>query len=126
MLTSTSWVILWSDVKNPDKFFDIAFRSARQTLQQVTAKKAHLGTESGEEISRSLCSERATNIRSEDERRLREEAERLRWMLETKERRNLVQQHMSNLKRQRALEAERLEMEREEKATLSVIREENR
>lgn len=47
-------------------------------------------------------------------------------MLETEERRSLVQQHMANLKRQRALEAERFNMEREEELTLSVMREEKR
>lgn len=64
--------------------------------------------------------------RLEEERRRREEEERLRWMRETEERRRLVQQHMANLKRQRALEAERNAMAEEEALALAIMREEKR
>lgn len=47
-------------------------------------------------------------------------------MRETEERRRLVQQHMVNLKRQRALEAERGRMAREETLTLLLMQEEER
>lgn len=64
--------------------------------------------------------------RLEEERRRREEEDRLRWMRETEERRRLVQQHMANLKRQRALEAERCKMAKEDALALAVVREERR
>ncbi len=64
--------------------------------------------------------------RLEEERRRREEEERLRWMRETEERRRLVQQHMVNLKRQRALEAERGRMAREDALAAAIVREEKR
>lgn len=68
----------------------------------------------------------ASVVRLNEERRRREEEERLRWMRETEERRRLVQQHMVNLKRQRALEAERGRMAREEALTLLLMQEEKR
>lgn len=47
-------------------------------------------------------------------------------MRETEERRRLVQQHMANLKRQRALEAEKAGMAREETLALALARAEKR
>ena len=47
-------------------------------------------------------------------------------MRETEERRRLVQQHMANLKRQRALEAERGKMAKEDALALALVREEKR
>lgn len=47
-------------------------------------------------------------------------------MRETEERRRLVQQHMANLKRQRALEAERSKMTKEDVHALALVREEKR
>ena len=64
--------------------------------------------------------------RLEEELRRQEEAERLQWMRETEERRRLVQQHMANLKRQRALEAERSRMAKEEALAWALVREEER
>lgn len=66
------------------------------------------------------------STRLEEERRRREEEDRLRWMRETEERRRLVQQHMANLKRQRALEAERGKMAKEDALALALVREEKR
>lgn len=71
------------------------------------------------------CNNKKKN-RLEEERRRREEEERLRWMRETAERRRLVQQHMANLKRQRALEAERNAMAEEEALAIAIMREEKR
>lgn len=47
-------------------------------------------------------------------------------MRETEERRRLVQQHMGNLKRERALEAERAGMEQEDALAVALAREEKR
>lgn len=47
-------------------------------------------------------------------------------MLETEERRRMVQQNMANLKRQRTIEAERVKMEREEELSRTVMSEEKR
>lgn len=47
-------------------------------------------------------------------------------MRETEERRRLVQQHMANLKRQRALDAERASMAKEEALALALAREEKK
>lgn len=47
-------------------------------------------------------------------------------MRETEKKRRLVQQHMADLKRQRALEAEMKQMAREEALTLALMREEKR
>lgn len=73
-----------------------------------------------------MTAKRDAACRLEEEQRRREEEERLRWMRETQERRRLVREHMANLKKQRALDAERAAMAREEVLTQTFAQEERR